>query len=114
MIKIENVSMSYGEHKALDGVTLTIGDGSVYGLIGSNGSGKSTLLRGLCGVFSVSGGEILYDGQNVWENDKIKAGIVYLSQVIYMKQIYYYIKLVNGVMNTVINQKSYNERCPKL
>lgn len=71
--------MKYGDFPALSEVKLTVGDGSVYGLIGSNGSGKSTLLRLLCGVYGANGGEILYDGREVYENDDVKRQIVYLS-----------------------------------
>ncbi len=79
MIEIKEIAMNYGNFPALSGINLTIGDGSVYGLIGSNGSGKSTLLRLLCGVYAPGNGQILYDGQSVWENDKVKRRVVYLS-----------------------------------
>ena len=79
MIGIKNVSMSYGSFKALDSVTLTVGDGSIYGLIGSNGSGKSTLMRIMSGVFRADAGETEYNGKSVWENDKVKSQVVYLS-----------------------------------
>jgi ABC-2 type transport system ATP-binding protein len=46
--------------------------GAVFGLVGSNGAGKSTLLRVLNGVFKADGGEALIDGENVFENQKIK------------------------------------------
>lgn len=79
MIEITDISMKYGTFPALTGVSLSIGDGSVYGLIGSNGSGKSTLLRLLCGAFKGDGGSIAYDGESVWENEKVKAKVMYLS-----------------------------------
>lgn len=79
MIEITDISMKYGTFPALTGVSLSIGDGSVYGLIGSNGSGKSTLLRLLCGAFKGDGGSITYDGESVWENEKVKAKVMYLS-----------------------------------
>ena len=79
MIEINDISMRYGTFPALSGVSLQIGDGSVYGLIGSNGSGKSTLLRLLCGAFKPEAGAITYDGVSVWENEEIKGRVVYLS-----------------------------------
>ncbi len=79
MIEINNISMKYGSFPALTGVDLQVRDGSVYGLIGSNGSGKSTLLRLLCGAFKPESGSIKYDGDSVWENEKVKAQVVYLS-----------------------------------
>ena len=79
MIKINGVSKYYDTVKSLDNVTACIKGGSIFGLVGSNGSGKSTLLRIMCGIFRADGGEVLYDGENVYENVKLKDRIVYLS-----------------------------------
>ena len=45
MIRIENVSKSFGSFKALDGLTLRAGEGTVLGLLGPNGSGKTTTVK---------------------------------------------------------------------
>ena len=79
MIKINGVSKYYDTVKSLDSVTAEISDGSIFGLVGSNGSGKSTLLRIMCGIFRADGGSVEYDGENVYENVKLKDKIVYLS-----------------------------------
>ncbi|MBQ7679734.1 MAG: ABC transporter ATP-binding protein [Butyrivibrio sp.] len=72
MIQITNVSKSFGEVKAVDNVSLEIGDGQVFGLIGTNGAGKSTLLRMVAGILKCDSGCILIDGQPVYENPGIK------------------------------------------
>ena len=79
MIRIKDVTKTFGAIKALDGVSAEISAGSIYGLIGSNGSGKSTLLRIMCGVFLADSGYVEIDGENVYENSKLKQSIVYLS-----------------------------------
>ena len=79
MIKIDNVSKSYGDIKSLCGINAEIGSGSIYGLIGSNGSGKSTLLRIMCGIMRPDDGAVLYDGECVYENVDVKETVVYLS-----------------------------------
>ncbi|MBQ4557532.1 MAG: ABC transporter ATP-binding protein [Clostridia bacterium] len=79
MISINGVSKYYDTLKSLDGVSAEIKEGSIFGLVGSNGSGKSTLLRIMCGIFRPDGGEVLYDGENVYENVKVKDRVVYLS-----------------------------------
>ncbi|MBR5012084.1 MAG: ABC transporter ATP-binding protein [Clostridia bacterium] len=79
MIKINGVTKYYDSLKSLDGVNAEIPDGSIFGIVGSNGSGKSTLLRVMCGIFRADGGEVLYDGENVYENVKLKDRILYLS-----------------------------------
>ncbi len=79
MIKVENVEKYYGKIKALNGVSLTVKDGSIYGLIGTNGSGKSTVLRAMAGIFRAEKGKIEIDGENIYENPILKRRIVYIS-----------------------------------
>ena len=73
MIKIDNVTMTYGEIRSLHQVTAEIHTGSIFGLIGSNGSGKSTLLRILSGVIRPDTGSISYDEAPVWENPAVNS-----------------------------------------
>jgi len=79
MIEIKNVSKSFGEKEVLSGVSLSITDGSVWGLVGINGAGKSTLLRLISGVLGADGGEITIDGDPVYDNPAAKAKIFFLS-----------------------------------
>lgn len=72
MIEIKNLTKKFGEITALDNLSFNVSDGTVFGLVGSNGAGKSTLLRVLSGVFQADGGEVFIDGENVFENRRIK------------------------------------------
>ena len=58
MVRISNVSKSYGQQRALDQVTIPIKRGQICGLVGENGAGKTTLLRILCGLSISTEGEI--------------------------------------------------------
>jgi spermidine/putrescine transport system ATP-binding protein len=62
MIQIENVSKYYGIYKALDDVSLTIGEGEFFSLLGPSGCGKTTLLRSIAGFDTPTSGEIRIDG----------------------------------------------------
>ena len=73
MIEIKDAVKRFGGFAALDGVTLTVPQGSVYGLVGPNGAGKSTLIRCLTGIYQADAGTISIDGGNVWENEGLKA-----------------------------------------
>ena len=78
MIKTEKLCKSFGEQKAVNEVSLTIGDNSIFGLAGTNGAGKSTLLRMLSGVLRPDSGKLSVDGQQTFENTKIKQEIFFL------------------------------------
>lgn len=69
MIEVRNLTYSIGNKKILDGINLTLENGSVMGLVGINGAGKTTLLRLISGVLSLQKGEILIDGKSVSRED---------------------------------------------
>ena len=79
MIEIKNVSKSFGEIQAVSQVSLTLKEQNVFGMLGTNGAGKSTLLRMMAGVMRPDEGEILIDGENVWDNPEAKRKIFYIS-----------------------------------
>lgn len=79
MIEIKNVSKSFGEIQAVSQVSLTLKEQNVFGMLGTNGAGKSTLLRMMVGVMRPDEGEILIDGENVWDNPEAKRKIFYIS-----------------------------------
>ena len=79
MIEIKNVSKSFGEIQAVSQVSLTLKEQNVFGMLGTNGAGKSSLLRMMAGVMRPDEGEILIDGENVWDNPEAKRKIFYIS-----------------------------------
>jgi ABC-2 type transport system ATP-binding protein len=78
MIEVNNLVKKFDGFAALDGATLTVPSGSVYGLVGPNGAGKSTLLRHLTGIFRQDAGTIRIAGEPVWENPALKARIAFI------------------------------------
>lgn len=79
MIEIKNVKKSFSDICAVNDVSFDITEGTVYGLIGTNGAGKSTLLRIMSGVIKADSGCVMVDGENVYENPKMKQQFFYLS-----------------------------------
>ena len=68
MLKIENLTKTYGEKKAVDDLTLHINPGEIYGFIGHNGAGKTTAIKSCCGILPFDQGEIFIKGMSVKEN----------------------------------------------
>ncbi len=79
MIELKNVTKTFDTFDAVNNVSLTINTGSVFGLLGSNGAGKSTILRLLTGIYKQEAGDILIDGQNVYDNVDIKQRIFFIN-----------------------------------
>ena len=83
MIQINDVVKSFDGFRALDGLTMKVEEGSIYGLVGPNGAGKSTILRHIMGVYRPDSGSILVDGQPVFENPAVKAKIAVIPDDLY-------------------------------
>ena len=83
MIEARNVVKAFDGFRALDGLTMTVPKGSVYGLVGPNGAGKSTLLRHVTGVYRQDSGEVLLDGEPIYENPAAKARISSIPDELY-------------------------------
>lgn len=79
MLKIEHLTKTYGEKKAVDDLNLHINPGEIYGFIGHNGAGKTTTLKSVVGILQFDEGEILIDGKSVRTAPlDCKRGIAYI------------------------------------
>lgn len=94
MIEVKKLVKSFDGFKALDGLDISVPKGSVYGLVGPNGAGKSTVIRHLAGIYRQDSGEVLIDGQPVYENPAIKSRIAYIPDDIF----YYTQASINDMM----------------
>ena len=67
MLKIEHLTKTYGEKRAVDDLSLHIRPGEIYGFIGHNGAGKTTTIKSCCGIPKFDSGEIYVDGISIRE-----------------------------------------------
>ena len=79
MIELKDITLDFDGNKVLDGVTMTVPDGRAFGLLGSNGAGKSTILRLLSGIYKTQGGTLRIDGEDVFDNVKLKEQICFIN-----------------------------------
>lgn len=83
MIEVKNVTKTFGGVKALDKLCLTVPTGAIYGLVGPNGAGKSTIIRHLTGIYRQDSGQVLIDGNPVFENPEVKVDIAYIPDDVF-------------------------------
>ncbi len=81
MIEVKNVSRIYEHKTVINEINLTIQDGCMFGIVGSNGSGKSILLKMMAGILRPDSGEILVDGEPVYQNHELKKKIFYVTSL---------------------------------
>ena len=79
MLKITNLTKTYGDKTAVDDLTLHIQPGEIFGFIGPNGAGKTTTIKAACGILDFDSGTILVDGVDVLQNPlECKKRIAYI------------------------------------
>lgn len=79
MIEPKGLTKQFDGTTILNGVDLKIETGSTFGLLGSNGAGKSTILRLLSGIYRPDGGEVLIDGEAVYDNVPLKERVFFIN-----------------------------------
>lgn len=126
MIKITNLSKSYGKKMVLENLNCTIKTGSIYGLVGANGAGKSTLLRIINDVFGKDSGSIEIDGKILNGEADLKQKLVFvpddlfffngytlMDMALFYKDMYKnfdieYVKELAGILKLNVNEKINN------
>lgn len=83
MIEIKNVSKTYDGSYAVRELSLSMNEKEVFGMVGTNGAGKTTLLRMMAGVLKPDEGEILIDGESVWDNPMVKEKLFFITDDAY-------------------------------
>ena len=83
MIEVRDLYKSFDGFQALKGLNINVPKGAVYGLVGPNGAGKSTVIRHLAGIYRQDSGEVLIEGEPVFENVELKERIAYIPDDIF-------------------------------
>ena len=83
MIEVRDLVKTFDGFRALDGLTMSVEPGSIYGLVGPNGAGKSTVLRHITGIYRPDSGSVRVDGQPVYENPAVKERMFFIPDDFY-------------------------------
>ena len=82
MVEVKKLTKNYGNIKAVDNISFTVGEGEILGFLGPNGTGKSTTMNIITGYISSTSGTVTIDGKEILENPKeAKAKIGYLPEI---------------------------------
>ncbi len=80
-IEADGLTRWFGDLAAVDGLTLAVGEGEIFGLVGPDGAGKTTTMRLLTGILEPTAGDGWVAGHHVWrEAEAVKEDIAYMSQ----------------------------------
>ena len=85
MLQINDITKTYGSFRALDGVSLHVRRGTVFGLLGPNGAGKTTLIRIINHIIAPDSGTLLFDGHTMTDNDVMQIGYLPEERGLYKK-----------------------------
>lgn len=83
MIKVSNVYKNFDGNRALYNLDLNVQKGSIYGLIGTNGAGKTTIIKHIAGVIKADKGSITINGEDIYDNESLKAKIGLIPDELY-------------------------------
>ncbi|MCR1951888.1 MULTISPECIES: ABC transporter ATP-binding protein [unclassified Clostridium] len=100
MIELKNYSLKYGDSKILDNISFSLERGKILGIIGPSGVGKTSLIRGLVGIYKGTSGDVLFDGEEIYDNPEVKRKIAFVPDehssfyLITLKEILNYYKSI--------------------
>jgi ABC-2 type transport system ATP-binding protein len=83
MIEVSNICKSFDNFKVLDDLSCNIKSSSIYGLIGHNGAGKTTLLKTLAGIYQKDSGNVFFEQEEIFDNEKMKQKCFFVPDELY-------------------------------
>ncbi len=114
MLRIENLSVSYGYIRALWDVSLEVGEGESVALVGANGAGKSTLLKALMGLLPAQSGRVLVDGvptNSARPHEMVDLGIAYVPEG---RRIFPYLTVEENLLMGAYTKRARSEKSASL
>jgi branched-chain amino acid transport system permease protein len=98
LLQIRHLKRYFGGVKAVDGVSMTVGDGQIHGLVGPNGSGKTTLVNVVSGLYTATAGELLLRGQPLPQGSLFKTARAGVARTFQNLQLFTGLTALDNVM----------------
>lgn len=110
VLKLENVTKSYGDKPVLKNIDLELKRGSIMGLIGKNGAGKTTIIKALLGLLKLDSGKATIFGEDSWDlPGEVKHRIGYVPQSLNMMDMHQWIKVSSLIDYVSTFYKKWNK-----
>jgi ABC-2 type transport system ATP-binding protein len=95
---VSDLHQRFGDLTALDGISMSVGQGEIVGLVGRNGAGKTTTMRAVMGILHADSGEVRWDGRPVGERERLRFGYMPEERGLYpqmplLRQVAYFARL---------------------
>lgn len=117
MLRLENVSVSYGGLHALREVSIEVRAGEFVAIVGPNGAGKTTLFRAISGVVALAGGEIHYEGQSLRGVDAADRPALGIAHVPEGRQVFRTLTVMENLKmgaQTAVARRAWPDTCKHL
>ena len=88
MLTVENLEVSYGDVRALDGVSIEVAEGAIVAIVGANGAGKTTLIRTIAGMLRPAKGRIMLRGESIGGLESHRVCNLGIGQVAEGRQVF--------------------------
>ena len=98
LLELTGLKRYFGGIRAVDDVTITVSSGAIHGLIGPNGSGKSTLVNVISGLYTPTGGEILFQGKPLVRGSLFHVARMGISRTFQNLQLFSELSVLDNVM----------------
>lgn len=108
MLETKNLGISFGGLKAVDGLSLTINKGQLYGLIGPNGAGKTTVFNLLTGVYKPTSGNFFLDGEKLTGNNTVEINKKGIARTFQNIRLFKQLSVLDNVKAGLHNDYTYS------
>ena len=108
-LKIENLTKTYGDFKALNHVSLEAENGKILGILGRNGAGKTTTLHTITGLLNAKAGKIIYEGKDITHIPGYKLVSMGIAHVPEGRRVFATLSVLQNLMMGAYTRRDKNE-----